>query len=40
MHDTTNAAENIDFFAKYAKLIGVGLAASVNGSKFLVHSSD
>ena len=27
MHDTTNAAENIDFFAKYAKLIGVGLAA-------------
>ena len=30
MHDTTNAAENIDFFAKYAKLIGVGLAASVN----------
>ena len=30
MHDTTNAVENIDFFAKYAKLIGVGLAASVN----------
>ena len=30
MHVTTNEAIKSEFFAKYAKLIGVGLAASVN----------
>ena len=30
MHVTTNEALKSEFFAKYAKLIGVGLAASVN----------
>ena len=30
MHVTTNEAIKSEFFAKYAKLIGVGLAASLN----------